>query len=305
VIGTRAGPFVAGKSQDLFLPSVGMARIPDRQARSDSLALLALSPDHRLLAHAFSREVQLYDADTATPIGPPLQSDGTAMDVITQLAFSPDSKQLLARTVLGRWLLWPIASEQRNTAELNMSLARLSVDNENQQAVLVPSTGERAALRARDPGPWRSPDARPVPTAAARTVSGEPIPMRARDTSPLLLDLGSHFDFAPETLHNRFYSILPTMRPMPLGVQRIAGAEFDLRGMMQVGGADQFGNPSKDAIITCLPLPPLPMAALHVLFTASTPTPLPTGHTVANVILHFADDSQASLPIRAGQEVSG
>ena len=315
VIASAEGTFIAGSNKDLLLALIGIggatanSRPLERLARSEALALLALSPDHRLLARAFRREVQLYDVASASAIGPPLQSDSGAMDVIAQLAYSPGGDKLLARTTFGHWLLWSIPTEQRSAAELGKSLARLSIDNENQKTLFMPDAGERSELRQRDPGPWRAPDIRPVPALAASAKASVTIPARAPGTSPLLLDLSSIYDFAPDSIRNTYYNIIPAMRPLPVGVQRIAGVDFDMRGMTQVGGVDQFGihngNLETSGDISCLPVPPGPVAAVHLLLMVSLPTPVPTGHEVAAVTLHYVDGGIASLPIRAGQEVRG
>jgi hypothetical protein len=302
VIATNTGEFVTGINQDLLVRPAGSVGPVERLARSEPLSVLALSPDRHLLAHAFRREVQLYDADNAVAIGPPLQGDSDAIDIIMQLAFSPDGSKLLARTQGGHWLLWPIAVEQRTVKDIDAQLSRLNVGNENQQTVFMPNAGERAALRARDPGPWLLPAVRPVPAHVSLSEEGLPIPARASGTSPLLLDLGPYYDFAPESVRNTFYNILPAMRPRPVGVQRIGGVDYDLRGMVQLGAATNGAAPRS---IRCLALPPGPLAALHLLLTASLGSPAPTGQILAHATLHYVDGGSAQLPIRAGQEAPG
>ena len=303
VIATDAGAFVTGNNRDVLVPGVtGSARSIERLARSEPLAVLALSPDRHLLAHAFRREVQLYDVDTAVAIGPPLQGDSDAIDVIAQMAFSPDGGKLLARTVHGHWLLWPISTEQRTAKNLGTQLTRLRIDNENQQTVFMPSAGERAALRARDPGPWLAADIRPVPARVAFSEEGLPIPARGPDTSPSLLDLSQLYDFAPDSVRNTYYNIVPSMRPMPVGVQRMAGVDYDVRGMMQLGAVVK-GAPMRS--IRCLALPLGPLAALRPLVMVSLGSPAPAGQVLAHMTLRYADGGNALLPIRAGQEVPG
>jgi WD40 repeat protein len=302
VIATNTGEFVTGINQDLVVPPAGSIRLVERLARSEPLSVLALSPDRRLLAHAFRREVQLYDVDNAVAIGPPLQGDSDAIDIIMQLAFSPDGSKLLARTQEGHWLLWPIAVEQRTVKDIDAQLSRLNIGNENQQTVLMPSAGERTALRARDTGSWLLPAVRPVPAHVSLSEEGLPIPARASGASPLLLDLGPYYDFAPESVRNTFYNIVPAMRPRPVGVQRIGGVDYDLRGMVQLGAATNGAAPKS---IHCLALPPGPLAALHLLLTASLGSPAPTGQILAHATLHYVDGGSAQLPIRAGQEAPG
>ncbi len=303
VTATDAGAFVIGNNRDvLALPAPGNLRPVERLARSEPLVVLATTPDRRLLAHAFRREVQIYDVATMAAIGPPLEGGSDATDVIAQLAFSPDGGKLLARTDHGHWLVWPIAAEHRPVQEQIAELARLRVDNENQQTVFMPTTGERAALRARDPGPWPAPDARPQPARVASSEEGLPIPARAPSTSPLLLDLSQFYDFAPDSVRNPYYNVVPAMRPMPVGVQRIAGVDYDLRGMVQVGFSE---NGHATGSVSCAALPPGPLAAVRPLLMVSWGSPAPTGKVAARLTLHYADGGDAVLPIRAGQEVPG
>lgn len=305
VIAIPAGTFVAGSGHDLLIDGSVSGKTVDRLARSTPLAVLALSPDRHLLARAFRREVQLYDADSAVAIGPPLQSDSNPVDLISQLAFSPAGDRLLGRTKDGQWLLWPVAAERRTAAELSAQWTRLSLASEHQKTLYMPALAERSALRARDPGPWQAPDKRPTPTAAASTKPGVVIPARTSPASPLLLDLASNYDQAPDGVRNTYYNVRPTMRPFPVGMLRIGGVDFDVRGMMQVGGVNQFGEMDSVTKISCLALPPVPAAALRFLLTVSLSTPVATGQPVAMVTLHYRDGGQASLPIRVGQEVRG
>ncbi len=298
VAATDAGVFVAGTTQDLLVPNSGTPRILERMATSEAIAATALSPDRHLLARAFRREVQLYDATTMAAIGPPLQDDSDAIDSIGLLAFAPDNSRLLARTMQGHWLSWPIAPELRSTTELSNSLAHLSVGNENQKVVYAAMPSERAALRSRDPGRWTPSERRPAPVLALRNANGIAVPARSADTAPMLLDLSPYYDMGPDDVHNTYYSVLPVMRPHPVGVQRIAGTDFDLRGMAQMGGVPP--NP-----LTCLAVPQTPVSAVHLLLNVSLSTPTPMDQAVASVILHYDDGSQATLPVRTGREVPG
>ena len=96
------------------------------------------------------------------------------------------------------------------------------------------------------------------------------------------------------------------MRPLPTGVVRVAGADFDVRGMMQVGAMNDIAGPADRRLsIQCLSLPRSPIAAIRLLLTASEPDALPTGSTIATLTLHYVDGGSAAIPIRAGQELRG
>jgi hypothetical protein len=256
---------------------------------------VAISPDGRLLARNFQHHVQLLDLATGANIGPPLAADTSAMDIIWLLAFSPDGSQVLARTLYGYWLHWPVAGDPRPLPDIAAELGLLGLDGEPKPAPVTPA--ERAALRARDPGAWPRPEPRPLPPVA-RWVGGLPIPARTHGTSPLLLDMTANYDFAPDTVLNTYFSVLPGLRPRPIGVQRIAGVDYDVRGMTQIGAP----HPS---VGTDIPVPAVPVAALHLLMTVSVPTPIAEVRTVAQVRVHYRDGSQALLPIRTQREVPG
>jgi WD40 repeat protein len=304
VIATAVGPFVAGANYDLLDPGGTHAHPLAHQARSAATAVLATSPDGRIVAHAFAGEVQLRDVATGAALGRPLQGGSGALDVIHQLSFSDDGHRLLARTTGGQWLLWPIRGETRPARDLLAKLARLGTDRESQQALRVPGMAERAALRRRDPGRWPAPAIRPSPPIASRGPATDmAIPARAPGTPDLLLDLGTQYNFAPDTWRNSFYNIRPNMRPYPGGVQRMAGIDYDLRGMVQLGTPPPSGPSSR--AIDCQPVPPIHAAALHLLVMASLRSPDPDGRTVAYLRLRYRDGSSAVLPIRTGSEVPG
>ena len=295
VVATKVGPFAAGIEAELIDPGGPNARQPRRLALDDTEHAIALSADGRLAARAFHHHAQVMDLATGANVGPPLAADIPAMDEVWLLAFSPDGRQLLGRTVLGYWLHWPIAADSRSLRAISAIPDRLALEEIQPTSPL--DAAQRAALRASDTGAWPLPEARPSPSVA-RWLEGLPIPVRAPGTSPLLLDLTQAYDFAPETAANTYFSVLPALRPRPFGVQRIAGVDYDLRGMVQVGGP----NPKTNLGI---PVPAVPVAALHVLMTVSTPIPIADVRKVAQVRLHYRDGSQAILPIRTQREVQG
>jgi WD40 repeat protein len=279
-------------------------RLGDALARGntdEATAAMALSADGKLVAHAARREVQLFDVASGTPVGVPLHGDGDSIDIIARLAFAPDGASLVARTLHGRWLRWPIAAEPRPTAVLSADLAAVAVAREDQRVLRMPALQQRKAWRARDPGPWPVAEARHGFASQANSLSGQPIPLRAPNTSPAMLDLASTYDIAPEEVRGVFYNVRPTLRPIPVGVQRMGGQWFDIRGMAQVG----FRDRSKLVQLNCLPLDDQQVAALHPLLLFSMAHPVPTGTVLAEFVLHFRDGGSAVLPIMAGRDVRG
>jgi len=296
VIATDFGPFAAGIEAELIDPGGPNARRPRRLALDDTERELAVSADGRLLARAFHHHAQVLDLATGANVGPPLAADIPAMDSLWLLAFSPDGHRLLGRTIQGYWLYWPIAADARALPEIAAEPEHFNLEASGQRR-RRPSASERAALRSRDPGAWPRAETRPSPPVA-RWLDGLAVPARAPGTSPLLLDMTQAYDFAPETAGNTYYSVLPGLRPRPFGVQRIAGIDYDLRGMAMAGSP-------RPRTGLGIPVPAVPIAAVHLLMTVSTPIPVADVRTVGRVRLHYRDGSQAVLPIRTQREVPG
>lgn len=306
VIGTPQGAFVAGMALNQLhdqLHAPGGMRNLARTANNTATAVLALSPDQRLVAHAHLHHVVLFDSASGNAIGPPLHGESNAMDVITGLAFAADGKRLLARTLQGRWMVWSIAPERRSVKELSREVARLAIDNESAQRAPAATAPVRAMQRARDPGRWPVPDTRPTPPPARLTRDGFPIPRRSSASVPLQLDLTQAYNRTPDGIRNTFFSIRSQMRPYPAGVQRIAGIDYDLRGMAEVGAVDF--NQANAKPMPCVPVPAVPVAAVHVLLTPVLLAPLAGEQTIIAIRLRYRDGGQAVLPLRTQREVPG
>ncbi len=292
-IAASAGDWFAGKRLGAALP---------RPEEVEATAVLARSADGRLLAHAARHEVQLFDTRTETAIGLPLQGDGDAMDQIAGLAFTADGSQLVARTLFGRWLRWSISPESRPVAAIASDFSVLASDREHQRIVQMPSPAQRKAWRARDPGTWPAPESRADFGPATLGLKSQPIPARNKDLSPLLVDLSSSYDVAPEEVRNVFYNLRPALRPLPVGLQRMAGQWFDIRGMAQIG--DQpIATLNQKPSLQCVALPDQPVAALYPLLLVSMPHPVPDDTVLGELTLHYRDGGTATLPIVAGRDV--
>ena len=316
VIATRGGPLVGGVTQDLLDPGGAHPRILQRMGTDERA--FASSASGRLAAITLVFQAQLYDTQTGAAMGQPLPADLNALDYLNRTAFSPDGRRLLALSAQGYWLQWPIAEYTRPVAEIARNVERLDPQREDQRHVLVPSPERRRTLRATDPGPWTPLQPRPQP-AVARTLFDYPIPARMPGTSPLMLDLTPAYNIDPEVVLNSFYNVLPTMRPMPVGVQRINGVDYDLRGMVQYG-AYVAGRvqPNREFMrqhdwrtgggpleLSGVAVPDLPVAAIRLLMMASTRTPVPDERVVAQLRIRYRDGSTASVPIRVQRELPG
>jgi WD40 repeat protein len=312
IVSVFGKPFVAGRSADVFDPGTANERIAS-SGLADPTAVLAVSHDGRLVAHAFRSAVQLYDSATATVIGPPLSSEAisvtSAVDTIAQLAFSADDHALLGRTLRGYWLLWPIAADNRPLAEIQQDVRLLAAHPQGNHVLQLPEASERVRLRASDPGPPAMPPPRPSPSSV-RAVAGAPIPLRDPTTSPLLLDLTDVYTLAPESMTSFMFHVMSNMRNGPLGVIRLDGVDFDVRGLIELNGQPGSAAQGASAGLTAsrasgIRVPPIPIAALHVLLLAVQNMPQPDEVPYASVRLHYADGSSAVLPIRTQREVPG
>jgi hypothetical protein len=190
---------------------------------------------------------------------------------------------------------------------LARQLARVSPDSEDQSLVRLPSAAERAELRARDTGAWPAMPPRPALPESARARDGSWLPPRDPATPATLVALDAAYSSGPESVRNTFYSIQPSIRSLPAGVQRIGGADFDIRGMAEVG-PDDFVAPAGTALaigLRCVPTGDQRVAAVRLLLRPSVRSPQPTGEPLATLTLHYADGGEAQVLVRAGIDVPG
>ena len=269
-------------------------------------AISAVSRDGRLIAYARSRGVQLYDVETMAAVGPPLEVNWRTQDGIVNLAFDPEGRSLLAE--LGRsrsWFVWPIASDTRRLDALEMDADLLSPSIEGPRLLRMTSVDEHARLRARDPGAWSAHDTRPTP-AIARAALQNAIPRRDPDMSPLLLDLTSGYSLGPLSMRKGTDTVLTDLVTLPIGVARLDGVDFDIRGGIELRQQNTGrGSHGLQSAATGISVPPVPVAAFHVLMFSALALPEASERLYASVRLHYRDGSQALLPIRTQREVPG
>ncbi|MGH8121470.1 MAG: WD40 repeat domain-containing protein [Rudaea sp.] len=290
--------FVVGNGFDVFDPGMPDQRRIRTPSREETTAALAVSHDGRLIAHAFRYNVQLYDAQSGEPAGPPLHADLlSSIDMIGQLAFAPDDSQLLARTLHGAWVVWPIASDGRPLAAMRQDADIL--DAAPDRTVLRNQT---VVLQQRDPGAWRASSQRPQPPIA-RMIEGEAIPARSAGTGSLLLDLTNVYDSAPASVSNVLHSLVPSMNLMPIGIVRIEGTDYDVRGTAQLrqftsSGTKDFRQETKE-----IEVPSVPIAAFHVLMLAGSLAATADGHEQMRLRIRYRDGTNAFVPLRSGYEL--
>jgi hypothetical protein len=299
VLALPDGAFLPGEQQHLVLRAQALHPVArSRTAFDAAMGAYAASPDRRLVALASRRSVVLYSAD-GEQLGGPLRIDMPPSESIVELAFAADGSRLLARTVFGL-AQWPVAPDADPNASLALvaQMTALATETGPANVLRVPSGRQRAALRGSDPGGWPAPASRPgVPVAGLARHDGSPIPARAPGTSDLLLDLSAHYTVGPEGVRNSFAGVRPFLRPLPAGVQRMGGIDYDIRGMVEVAGT---------GMAACVATPPgARAAAVHALLSASVRTRERQPRAVAELVWHYADGGQATVPIRTTLEVHG
>lgn len=264
----------------------------------------AFSPDGSILAQAVSKGVLLVDAGDGRPLGPVLKHWLPEPDEVSQLAFSPDGRQLLARTALGRWLHWPLGTDLR-PQELVAAEGRLLSPAQG-SAFHLPGPAMQEMLLGRPTRPRHRAAAMAFPASSCLPTDGA-IPARPRGLPAQAIDLGPVYT-AP--LHPPVgggpaggAGIVPGRRCwIPPGHQRLLGVDYDLRGVLELR------NPGDAAAATAararagtgtLPVPPGLYASGRVLSMLAPLLQLHDG-AVADFSFHYRDGSTASVPLRSG-----
>ena len=299
VIWVAGKPFMAGSDGDILDAGLGTEVHLAPPVAEEAMTALASSHDRRFIAHAYRYDVQIYDANTGAAVGVPLHADLVAIDALAQIAFSPDDRRLLARTLEGHWVNWQIDRDDHTPAELlaTSDLLNAKVGDrilENNATIHV----------GRDAGVWKAKERRPVVDAAGY-VGADPIPARAPDASPLLLNLTAAYNTAPGSLGSLMFHFIPTMNFMPLGVIRIEEVDYDVRGALQLHSfSSASGAVDFKQRVAGIMVPAVPVAAFRVLLAGGAP--LPTDHSTeqARLVVHYRDGTSERLPIRGGIEIA-
>lgn len=310
--GDRA--YVGGLGAGLLFNGAGEPRSIPQPSGSEATAVVASSPDGRFIAQASRRDVQLIDARSGALVGPPLQADIDALDVMQQLAFSPDGQQLLGRSLHGRWLLWPIAANAHPIHRLQTGLRLATGVQDRPGRLRAPTGAERRALRTGDPGPWPIAGDRPrIPArhhanrnwrAGSPLVDRGPIPERTwPPASTPQLDLAAAYNRSPDGVQLPFYSTRTQLRPYPAGLQRVNDVDFDVRGMLVIGRGEDVDINLPGA--TCVDTPDMHAGAAHALLLPGVRQPVDRPVTVGRLTWNYLDGSHAVTPIRILHELPG
>lgn len=224
----------------VFNASGEIAALPD-VADDTHQSVTAISRDGRWLARGLRDGVALFDLHDRSRITR-LRVALPRPDEVWQLAFSPDGNGLLARTLHNRYIVWNLEPDERPVAAIarELALRDLAMDvSLGGDTARDPDAGERAALRAHDPGaPFVTPPMAAV--SAVRVLPGGAIPPRDPSTPVALLDLTPYYTFGLSEV------FLPSAYPsgdytwVPRGLQRLLGVDYDLRGGVRLEGTDRM-----------------------------------------------------------------
>ena len=292
-------PFMAGTDGDVLDAGLDTQALLPTPVSEETMSGLASSHDGRFVAHAFRYGVQLYDAKTGAAVGNPLHADLVAIDALAQIAFSPDDRLLLARTLEDRWVIWSVDRDAQTSEQLHTLTD-----------VLNAKAGDRVLEHTpivhigNDAGAWAAKEKRPA-FDVVRYIGANPIPARPADASALMLDMTNVYNTAPGSLGSLMFNIIPTMNFMPLGITRIDGVDYDVRGALQL---HSFTSPLAGVDfkqrVTGIAVPPVPIAAFHPLLIGGMLVPGADSTEQARLVLHYRDDSTARIPIRGGVEIA-
>lgn len=262
------------------------------QVRGEPQFAQAVSRDGRWFAVASTGGVLLADRDSGEWATTALDAQWPQLDAIAQLAFTPDGSRLLARSQTGRLTWWPLSPEAKPVAQLARRAAHLRPAPDAGAEPIAPAlpTRERTALRATDPGGPRAAVGSPAasgPLAAGSATPGfafvelQPAINRPVDAAGLL--------DASEV------GMLP---PVPLGIQRFLGVDFDIRGVVALRMREAPQPPPGLPVASPAVGPPQPrFAAVHLLLGACCPLPGHREAPYAYLALRYTDGSHARIPI--------
>ncbi len=294
--------FIGGQREDRLIGPGTVDRPVARLSRAQGTSPLAVSADGSWLARGYRyRDVELIDPVGAVPLGPPLYWNTGGIQMLVQLVFARDDSALLARTSQGRWLRWPLAVERRTSDELRGHLAPLlaaaGAATDGGPAQRGPGTGRVARWPNRPPPPA-------LPSVGE--ISGEPLPPRSSAATPMQLDLGPVYTLAPTGNWRPRDHVIASIFPVPWGLQRLGGVDFDIRGAI---GLNAPSGPESDGArpsrVTGIAVPGSPIAAFHVLLLAGGRSAQADQREYARLRLHYADGGEAVLPILTQRDVPG
>ena len=249
---------------------------------SNRSTFLAFSPDTSLTAIIQEgRKIQLLDTLTARPLADLVAPDAAN---IASLRFSPDGGQLAALEQNQRLQLWDLRLIRTQLQQIKLDWSLPPYPQEH----LVLAKGD-VTLEV-DPGTEFNPLATPE---LARTIPAH----NARAKSNLI-DLTPYYNASLIS-----HSGLNDLRDVPRGIQTLAGVQFDVRGLIQVG-ADFPTGPRYPTQVTNI-LFGCTCQRLHFLHGALFVVGATNGTRLGSYVIHYANGHRAEVPIVVGESLAG
>ncbi|MBS0514827.1 MAG: protein kinase [Proteobacteria bacterium] len=269
------------------------------EAIPDAMYDFALAADGTRAALATRNAVHLIDTRTGRRLSASLTAPITGDDGIAKLAFSPDGRRLLARTINGRWLLWELPHTELAATALTR-LARILDPDPAQGLTDADLDALRMQLHNSAPAAASSVDAaQTAPIAFAAAAGAEidpryiPLDLTAAVNVPLVGKVWNEPAAGGD---------LPTLAP---GAQRFLGVDYRVDGGVQLSGGDSAlalaPQLRRSAVVA---VPDIVARRVHVLAFMHIPMnrgvpPRPFAH----VVLLAADNHEVALEIRTVRDV--
>jgi WD40 repeat protein/tRNA A-37 threonylcarbamoyl transferase component Bud32 len=288
----------------------------------ETIGGLAYAPGDRLLASG-SQDETIRVWDTATQkLVTILQGHRSAVWSVT---FSPDGARLASGGGSGLTKIWntttwqEVTAFQRETGRgrvypvlyspdgsifMNGSRDGISSDRIDWRVWRAPSFAEiDTPTRGTSDGQQLAPSAANAvvnvwdATAVKKTEPSPIVPPRDPNVPERFIDLARHYN----ARLNEVWHLRGSPMTVPMGIQKFAGVDFDVRGIIQVGTHTSTGLPYPKQVTgirvgrRCVKL-----HFLHSLIYGPSAT---NGLAVGTYIIHYLDGQQREIPIRGGIEV--
>lgn len=242
--------------------------------------VVAFSPDGRLLADVAGQSaVRLMDLERGEVV---TRLDAPSARGVSALGFSPDGTRLALARGTAELQVWDLASLRASLAPMGLD-RHLPVSNAPPSAPLV-----LTRLRV-DPGP--------DPQVGLATS----IPPRSPEARPNLIDLSGHYNAAlTESWHDRDRAG-NDLAALASGVRTLAGTQFDVRGLIQLGGMRVKRRAGAWPARVSGMRVDRDCRRLH--FLHGVVWKMPDGTPIGHYLVHYANGRQERVPILYGEHV--